>query len=107
MAPSTTVAKIHLNIRSLSNRVDIETTLETTLLSCSKFAGAGYIAVYNENEVNFYEKRAVTITEKSVLRGYHCPRANIWIVLMQPAVINENTDTIILNSPCGQQSTLS
>ena len=63
-APATIVAKLHINIRAPSNRLDIVPTLETTLLSCSKFAGAGYIALYDESEVNFYDKSAVTITEK-------------------------------------------
>ena len=67
MAPATTVAKLHLNIRAPANRVDIIPTLETTLLSGSKFAD---IAVYDANKVNIYEKSAVTITEKAVLRGY-------------------------------------
>ena len=49
MAPATTVAKLHLNIRAPANRVDIVPTLETTLLSGSKFADAGYIALYDEN----------------------------------------------------------
>ena len=70
MTPSATVAKLHLNIRAPANIVDIFPTLEITLLSGSKFVDAGYIAMYNVNEVNFYEKSDVTITEKSVLRGY-------------------------------------
>ena len=62
--PATTVAKLFLNTRAPTNRVEILPTLETTLLSGSKFSDAGYIAVYDKNEVNFYEKIAVTITEK-------------------------------------------
>ena len=69
-APATTVAKLQLNIRDPVNRVDIVPTLETTLLIGSKFSDAGYISVYDANEDNFYEKSAVTITEKEVLRGY-------------------------------------
>ena len=69
-APATTVAKLHINIRSPANRVDIVPTLETTLLSGRKFADAVYIAVYDANKVHFYDKSAVTITKKAVLRGY-------------------------------------
>ena len=92
-APATSVAKLHIYIRAPSNIVDILPTLEATLLSGSKFDDAGYIAVYDANEVNFHEKIAVTITEKAVLHGYQCPRANIWRFPLQPVVINENTDT--------------
>ena len=105
-APATTVAKLHLNIRAPANIVDIVPTLEKTLLSVSKFVDTGYIAVYDVNEVNFYEKSAVTIREKAVLHGYRCLRENIWRVQLQPIVINEKTDTILLDSPCGQQITL-
>ena len=64
------MSKLHTNIRTPSNRVDIVPTLETHLISGSKFTDAGYIAMYDANEVNFYEKSAVTITKKSVLGGY-------------------------------------
>ena len=57
-----TVAKFHINLRAPSNRVDIVPTLDITLLSGRKFSDTGYISVYNVNEVNFYEKNAVTIT---------------------------------------------
>ena len=69
-APATTVAKLHINIRAPANRVDIVPTLETTLLSGRKFADAVYIAVYDANKVHFYDKSAVTITKKAVLRSY-------------------------------------
>ena len=100
------MAKLHLNIRAPANRADIVPKMETTLLSGSKFSDTGYTAVYDANEINFYKKSAVTITEKSVLSGYQCPRANLWRAPLQPVVINKNTDTIILDSPFGQQSTL-
>ena len=45
--PASTVAKLHINIRSPVNRVEIVPTLETTLLSGSKFDDAGYLAVYD------------------------------------------------------------
>ena len=98
MEPATTVAKLHLNIRAPANRVDIFPTLEINLLSGSKFADAGYIAVYNVNEVNFYEKSYVTITEKAVLRGYRCRKENLCRVPIRPVVINKKTDNILLDS---------
>ena len=67
-ALATTVDKLHLNIRAPANILDIVPTLEITLLSGIKFAEAGYRAVYDANEVNLYEKSAVTITENSTVR---------------------------------------
>ena len=62
--------------------------------------------MYDANELNFYEKSPVTITEKAVSRGYRCTRENFWSIPLQPVVINKITDTILLDSPCGQKSTL-
>jgi len=103
-AVATRTATLQLKVRAPANEVDIVPNLEQTLLSRSKFAEAGYTAVYDEDEVNFYNKSAVKITEEAVIRGYRCPRTGLWRVPLQPIIINENTDTLLLDSECGSQS---
>ena len=98
-------AKLLIDVRSPANKVDIVPNLEQTLLSTSKFADAGYTAVYDDEEVNFYEKEHVKIDAKAVLKGYRCPKSRLWRVPLTKNIVNENTDTIILDSPCGQKST--
>ena len=63
-------AKLHLPVRAPANIVDVIPNLTQTLLSGSKFADAGYTAVYDKDEVNFYDANKVNITTKAVLQGY-------------------------------------
>jgi len=85
--------------------VDIVPLLTQTLLSGSKFADAGYTAVYDQKEVNFYESHKIKITEEAVLKGYRCPTSTLWRVPLVPIIENVNVDTILLDSPCSQKST--
>ena len=93
-----------MNARSPANKVDIVPNLEQTLLSTSKFADAGYTAVYDEEKVNFYERAKVKIDAKAVLREYRCPKSKLQRVPLIQQIVNENTDTILLDSPCRQKS---
>ena len=68
-AAATKVATLQLNVRAPANRVDIVPSLTQTLLSGSKFVDAGYTAVYDQKEVNFYESHKIKITEEAVLKG--------------------------------------
>eukprot|EP00804_Cyclotella_cryptica_P003248 CCRYP_010484-RA/>CCRYP_010484-RA protein AED:0.06 eAED:0.05 QI:0/0/0/1/0/0.5/2/0/413 len=47
------ISQLMLNVRAPANQVDIDPNLTQTLLSGSKFADAGYTAVYDKDEVNF------------------------------------------------------
>ena len=72
-----------------------------SLLIISKMADANYIAIYNNDEVNFYDRNTVKIkvSEDAVLRGYKCPRTKLWRVPLMPNIINETNDTLILDRP--------
>ena len=96
--------KLLLNVRSPADEVHIVPGLQQTLLSGSKFADAGYEAVYDEHEVNFYNKGEIKIDAHAVIRGYRCPRTGLWRVPLQPIILNEKEDTLILDSICGQFS---
>eukprot|EP00804_Cyclotella_cryptica_P019220 CCRYP_006117-RA/>CCRYP_006117-RA protein AED:0.10 eAED:0.09 QI:0/0/0/1/0/0/4/0/1232 len=102
---ATIQAQLLLNVRPPANTVDIVPNLHQTLLSGSKFADADYTAVYDKHEVNFYDSATINITERAVLTGYRCPRTGLWRIPLRPVTVNENTDTLILDSKCGLQST--
>jgi hypothetical protein len=55
-AQATHISKLLLDVRAPANQVDIVPNLTQTLLSGSKFADAGYTAVYDKDEVNFYDQ---------------------------------------------------
>ena len=84
--------------------MDVVPNLDQTLISGSKFADAGYTKVYDQQEVNFYESNKIKISAKSVLQGYRCPRTELWRVPLQDHIINENTETIILDAKGGKKS---
>eukprot|EP00804_Cyclotella_cryptica_P029060 CCRYP_005247-RA/>CCRYP_005247-RA protein AED:0.20 eAED:0.15 QI:0/0/0/1/0/0/4/0/830 len=102
---ATIQAQLLLNVRPPANTVDIVPNLHQTLLSGSKFADADYTAVYDKHEVNFYDSATINITERAVLTGYRCPRTGLWRIPLRPVTVNENIDTLILDSKCGLQST--
>eukprot|EP00804_Cyclotella_cryptica_P011576 CCRYP_012089-RA/>CCRYP_012089-RA protein AED:0.20 eAED:0.20 QI:0/0/0/1/1/1/3/0/784 len=102
---ATIQAQLLLNVRPPANTVDIVPNLHQTLLSGSKFADADYTAVYDKHEVNFYDSATINITERAVLTGYRCPRTGLWRIPLHPVTVNDNTDTLILDSKCGLQST--
>ena len=94
-AHATHLSQLLLDVRAPANQVDIVP---------SKFADAGYTAVYDKNEVNFYNSDKIHIHATSILQGYRCPRTGLWRVPLQKIIRNINADTLILDSPCGMKS---
>ena len=43
------------------------------------------------------------MSEKSVLKGWFCPKARMWRILLHPHISNNNTDTLVLNGPTGTE----
>eukprot|EP00804_Cyclotella_cryptica_P024119 CCRYP_007336-RA/>CCRYP_007336-RA protein AED:0.15 eAED:0.19 QI:0/0/0/1/0.33/0.25/4/0/962 len=103
-AQATHISQLMLNVRAPANQVDIVPTLTQTLLSGSKFADAGYTAVYDKDEVNFYDSNKIHVNATSILQGYRCPHAGLWRVPLRQITRNINNDTLILDSPCGTKS---
>jgi hypothetical protein len=103
-AHATHLSQLLLDVRAPANQVDLVPDLTHTLLSGSKFAEAGYIAVYDKDEVNFYDSDKIHITATSILQGYRCPRTGLWWVPLRQITRNVNDDTLILDSPCGTKS---
>ena len=98
-------ATLKLPLRDPANQVDVVLGIEQTLLSGGKMAEAGYIAVYDNEEVNFYNNTArIQISEEAVLKGYKCKQTKLWRVPLQDTIQDENADTLILDSPCGMHS---
>ena len=75
--------------------------VKDSLLSTSKMVDADYIAVYDKDEVNFYDAKTtkITITEEAVLSGFRCPKVGLWRVPLVASPTNLNTDTLILDHP--------
>jgi hypothetical protein len=67
---------------------------------------ANYIAVYDKEEVNFYDATTtkVLITEEAVLTGWRCPVNKLWRVPLVANPQNFNEDTLILDHPTKLES---
>eukprot|EP00804_Cyclotella_cryptica_P024855 CCRYP_020554-RA/>CCRYP_020554-RA protein AED:0.50 eAED:0.48 QI:0/0/0/1/0/0/2/0/299 len=100
-ANATKVAKLLHNVRTPAKMVDIVPSLGQTLLSGSKFADAGYTAMYDKAEVDFYDANTIHITEKAATAAHR----GLWRVPLRPIIMNENEDTLVLDSTCGHHST--
>ena len=72
VAPATTINQIHHNVCAPVRKVNIIPSLVGhSLLSTSKFAAAGYTAIYDKDKVNFYDTctTAIMILTDTVLKG--------------------------------------
>ena len=107
---ATEIMELDLNVREPAKRVDIVPGVTTNnLLSTGKFADAGYITVFDEDEVNIYDAQdtIVTVTRGAVLRGWRDHASGLWRVpivknykdLKIQDYKNLNTDTVLCKKP--------
>ncbi len=96
------IHKLHHNLREPAHSVNIVPSLVgNSLLSTVKMVEAGYTAIYDDKEVNFYNTATtkITVLADAILKGWQCPRAKLWHVSLLENVRNENTDTLLLDHP--------
>jgi hypothetical protein len=73
MAAASTVNKLLHYVREPAQSANIIPTLaNNSLINTSKFVDAGYTVVYDDKEVNYYEKATTKISmlEDAVLQGW-------------------------------------
>ena len=101
IAEATTINKLRLKLREPAKSVHIVPKVRDSLLSTSKMVDANYIAVYNKEEVNFYDAKTtkIVVTEEAVLTSFRCPETGLWRVPLVENPTNLNTDTLILDHP--------
>jgi hypothetical protein len=101
-AAATKNHKLHHKLHEPACTVSIVPSIVgNSLLSTVKMVQAGYTAIYNDSEVNFYNSTTamISVSEAAVLTGYVCPQAQLWHVPLVTTVRNKNTDTLLLNHP--------
>ena len=73
-APSTTINKLHHDVREPARRANIVPDLATnSLMSTSKFVDARYTVVYDDKEVDYYEKATTKTVVSEDTRGSSPP----------------------------------
>ena len=77
-----------------------------SLLSGAKFAEAGYISVFDVDEVNLYYSRTarIVVSKEAVLKGWFCLYTKICRIPLQAKVTDLNRHTLILDGPNGTES---
>ena len=104
IAKASMKATLDLPLKEAATEVHMVPGLEQTLISTGQCTAAGYTAVYDDKEVNFYPAEKIQIKEESVLRGYRCPKTLLWRIPLVNKVKNEATETVLLDSKCGMKS---
>jgi len=96
---ATTVKKPRHKLREPARSEHIVPDVKDSLLSTSKMVDADYIAVYDKEEVNFYDAKTTkrVLTEEAVLTRYRCPKVGLWRLPLVENPTNLNTDTLILD----------
>jgi hypothetical protein len=97
----TTVNKLHPKICKPAHSIHIVPKVQHSLLSTSKLVDADYIAIYNKQEVNFYDATTtkIVVSEEAVLKGWRCPVTKLWRVPLVDKPATLNTDTLLLDHP--------
>jgi hypothetical protein len=98
--------KLHHKLCEPARSVHIVPQVQNSLLSTSKVVKADYIAIYDKEEVNFYDVKTtkITVSEEAVLKGWRCPAAGLWRLPLVENPVNLNTDTLLLDHPIELQS---
>jgi hypothetical protein len=75
--------------------------VQHSLLSTSKLVEADYVAIYDKQEVNFYDATTtkILVSEEAVLMGWQCPETELWCIPLVDKPDNLNTDTLLLDHP--------
>ena len=106
-AAATKIHKLHHKLREPARTVNIVPSLVgNSLLSTVKMVQAGYTAIYDDSEVNFYDSTTakISVLEVAVLTGYQCPWTKLWQVPLVTTTGNKNTDTLLLDHPRKHES---
>jgi hypothetical protein len=100
--PASNIHQLHHNVRQLAKDVHIVPTIDSnSLLSIAKLATAGYITVFDGEEVKIYNQSntKVMVTREAILRGWFDKTANLWQVPFIPIVTNVNIDMVLVSKP--------
>ncbi len=101
------IAEYPFQLRNPASQVHITPGITSnSLMSTNQLALAGYISVFDKEEVNVYDANDVkiTVTRGAILRGWRCPLTGLWRIPLCPTirsdnVTNVNTQTVLIKQP--------
>ena len=77
------VAEYPFKVRHPASEVHITPGVTSnSLMSTNQFTQAGYITVFDKEEVNIYDANDVkiTVTREAILRGWICEETGLWCI---------------------------
>jgi hypothetical protein len=99
---ATEIAELPYDIRAPAKDIHITPGIsKNSLISTSKMADAGYITVFDQEQVRIYDANNTQIiaTRAAVINGWRDKSTGMWRVALLPTVSNINTDTALLDRP--------
>ena len=105
--PATEERLLQHPLRAPARTIDMVPSLhDASLLSTGRLADAGYVTIYDGDQVNFYNGRTskIQVSEAAVLQGWRCPETKLWRIPLTADPQNYNTDTLLLDTPDGRGS---
>ena len=99
VAAADEIKKLPFKVREGSKDVYMIPGTHNNLFSTNQFAKAKYITIFDEEEVNIYDKTNTEIktTKGAVLRGWRLPDEGLWRIPLDKnatAESNLNTETV-------------
>ena len=93
------IKQLPFKVREEAKDVHMIPGTQNNLLSTNQFAKAKYITIFDEEEVNIYDKTNTEIktTKGAVLRGWRLPDEGMWRIPLDKnatAESNLNTETV-------------
>jgi hypothetical protein len=99
---ATEIAEYPFKDRGPANKLHITPGItENLLLSAGQFAAANYITMFDKEEVNIYNANNTinAVTRGAILQEWWDAVTRLWRIPLVVVVRNNNTDTVIVNSP--------
>jgi len=79
-SPAGKVQLLEHDLRASARDVHMVSDLtETSLVSAAKLAEAGYVSVFDNDEVNIYDSHntAIKVSRSAILKGWKCPESGL------------------------------
>ena len=80
IAAAEEIKEMPLNIRKEAREIHMVPGIQNNLISTNKLAQAGYIQIFDDEQVNVYDAKEtkITVSRGAVLQGWRLPDERLW-----------------------------
>ena len=101
-SPASDLKLLEHNLRSPARDVHMVPDLKgASLISTGKLADAGYISIFDKEEVCIYDSTntEIIVTRGAILKGYRDKKSTLWHIPLRKDGDDNNTKTVIVDKP--------